>query len=378
MTSAYVFGGLSACALCGSSRLQSNDAVALPARVMTAMLLLLACLLGAANALVVPEEDTVDSSQHQVVWDTVWVGSGRVREASTTFDLPAELVDASRTLVHAKIQKRKVYGKDDRVRIDPASDGSRSPYSAVVKVSTGCSGMLVSERHVLAAAHCVHDGNDYLLSARLFLRAGYLQEDGRAKWTFVKKFFVPAQWRNRTVDNTKHQYSNWADFDFSVLELTDDLGKQRAFVQPGLSGLFCDHAQSVHGAGSEVEFVSFPDDKPRNAMWLTSTQVRTESPQLLYFEGDAWHGASGAALFAWDYNQDTGEQERRVVGILSGNRDTEPEASLQGNFNVAVRLTPLNLIMVCHWIGVEEVCKQRYSDYLDSNKLSSKCNNLHA
>lgn len=310
--------------------------------------------------------------RHAVTYDTVWVGSGKIERTTRSFAIPREHVEAARELVGGgeTRHRRRVYGTDDRVRIDPATDGARDPYNAVVRVSTGCSGMLISKRYVLAASHCVHNGNDYLISARLFLRAGYLQQDGRTKWTFVKRFFVPAQWKNQTQSG-EHQYNDWDEFDFSVLELAEDLGSQRGIMKPGLSGLFCDNKKSVHGAGTTVEFVSFPDDKSREAMWLDTTSIVTESPHLLYFEGDAWHGSSGAALYAWDNDPSSDERERRVMGVLSGNRVTTSDTSVQGRFNVAARLNPLNLLLVCHWIGEEEQCRQHYSNYYDTNDMQT-------
>ena len=71
-------------------------------------------------------------------------------------------------------RKRQVYGADGRFVISDSRFITAYPFSAAVRLSSSCSGVLVSPKHVLTAARCVHDGKDYLKSARS-LRVGLLQ-----------------------------------------------------------------------------------------------------------------------------------------------------------------------------------------------------------
>lgn len=203
----------------------------------------------------------------ELSYETAWTKNGKRRVTILNAEISKNPAAKGRPLPSSSVRKnpkevpatqrrtkRKIFDIDNRLYV-PSKYTQVFPFRTTVKISTGCTGTLISTLHVLTSAHCIHSGKGgrkgYEPGFRS-LSVGFLQRNRSVIWVTVSQTNLPLAW-TLGLDKDASRY------DYAILKLSKK--HARGFLPIGVS------EGETYGSGQRIQFTAFEDDKPSNTMW---------------------------------------------------------------------------------------------------------------
>ncbi|KAM7094944.1 LOW QUALITY PROTEIN: serine protease 23-like [Ciconia maguari] len=238
--------------------------------------------------------------------------------------------------------KQQIYGTDRQSSISGNQFRMNYPFPAT-KISMGCVGTLVSERHVLTAVRCTHDSKDYMKGAKK-IKVGFLMPVQGAfnrmgmgrlvmRWAWVQYMQVPMGW-------IWGPNSVSMDYDYAFLELC------RPHQRPHMKLMTALAAEEM--AGKRIPFSGFDSDQPGKLVYRFCG-VEDEMVHLIYQHCNARPGVSSAGVYGKVWDPVGHKWKRKVMRVFSGHQWLEV-AGEHHSYNVAVCLIALKFAQICYWI----------------------------
>lgn len=227
-------------------------------------------------------------------------------------------------------RKRALFGTDDRIEVS-AEGAKQLPYSAVVSVNTGCTGTLIAQDHILTAAHCIHDGINYITDVP-HLKVGVLRQPGKVRWIRVDYMKVPRGW------TLSRDYR----FDYAVLKLHRPAPSPARYLQ------IYEIPENL-SIPLRIQFASFPSDKSKFTLWYSYCKAHCLNHAILN-RCDSNYGSSGAGIYG-KIRKKGRPVERFIIGVFSGLGNYVKFRGKQRRMNVGTKITPLKLAQIRSWLA---------------------------